>query len=100
MESKILGRERASWITDQTRVEDIRRMMKSNRWTRAFHIMRRTNNTQSQKSCNPDIVEVRADREPGGEIKEEPLWSGMEYANTDREKEVEDAGKDLVCDSE
>ncbi len=49
MERRMLGitwrdKKRASWIREQTKVEDILMTIKNKKWTRAGHIMRRLDN--------------------------------------------------------
>ncbi len=50
MERRMLGitwrdKKRASWIKEQTRVEDILTKVKNKKWTWAEHVMRRLDNT-------------------------------------------------------
>lgn len=53
-----------SWIWKQSDIEHILMLIKNKKWTRAGQITHKLN-----KSGNPEITEVRADREPGEEIK-------------------------------
>ncbi len=64
--------KRASWIREQTKVEDILVTIKNKKWTWAGHIMRRRDNrwTMRVTEGNPGMVgEIRANRVSGGGMK-------------------------------
>ncbi len=70
-ERKMLGimrrdKKRASWIREQTKVEDIPMTVKNRKWSWAVHVMRRcdTDGQPEEQNGNPGMVgEIMADRE-------------------------------------
>ncbi len=74
-------KKRASWIMEQTKVEDILMTIKKKKWTYAGHVMGIRDNrwTTRETEWQPGMVgENRADKESGGGMKLEHLQNQAE----------------------